>query len=130
MEDAHQYQYKILAVDDDEFSLRLLEKFLAPAGYAVTKAHDGAEALDLLSQERFDLLITDISMPRMSGLRLLEEVEKRHGAIPTIVVTASEINSTTQRKSHSLGARSFMVKPLDRDELLDVVEQVLGKEKA
>lgn len=128
MEDAH--QYKILAVDDDELSLRLLEKFLAPAGYAVSKAHDGAEALDLLSRERFDLLITDISMPRMSGLRLLEEVKKRHGVIPTIVVTASEIDSATQRKSHSLGARSFLVKPLDRDELLDVVEQVLGKEKA
>jgi CheY-like chemotaxis protein len=128
MEDAH--QYKILAVDDDEFSLRLLEKFLTRAGHVVFKAHDGAEALDLLSRERFDLLITDISMPRMSGLRLLEEVKKRHGVIPTIVVTASEINSTTQRRSHSLGARLFMVKPLDGDELLDVVEQVLGKEKA
>ena len=128
MADAH--QYKILAADDDEFSLRLLEKFLTRAGHIVSKAHDGAEALDLLSRERFDLLITDISMPRMSGLRLLEEVKKRHGAIPAIVVTASEIDSTTQRKSHSLGARAFIVKPLDRDELLDVVEQVLGKEKA
>lgn len=127
MEDAR--QYKILAVDDDEFSLRLLEKFLTRAGHAVSKARDGAEALELISRERFDLLITDISMPRMSGLRLLEEVKKRHGVIPAIVVTASEINSTTQRKSHSLGARSFMVKPLDSDEFLDVVGQVLGKER-
>jgi CheY-like chemotaxis protein len=118
---------KILVVDDDEFSLKLIGKLLTLAGYTVSKARDGAQALDLLSREAFALLITDVNMPRMGGLRLLEEVKKKYH-IPAIVVTASDIDSDTQRRSYSLGAVRFIIKPVDRDELLNAVEEVLGKE--
>jgi len=118
---------KILVVDDDEFSLKLIGKLLTLAGYTASKAKDGAQALDLLSREAFALLITDVNMPRMGGLRLLEEVKKKYH-IPAIVVTASDIDSDTQRRSYSLGAVRFIIKPVDRDELLNAVEEVLGKE--
>jgi CheY-like chemotaxis protein len=119
--------HKILVVDDDEFSLKLIGKLLALAGYAVTKARDGAQALDMLEREQFALLITDVSMPRIGGLRLLEEVKKKYH-LPAIVVTASDIASDTQRMSYSLGALRFIIKPVDRDELLNAVKEILGKE--
>jgi two-component system chemotaxis response regulator CheY len=118
---------KILVAEDDEFSLKLIGKLLALAGYTVSKARDGAQALDLLSRERFALLITDVNMPRMGGLRLLEEVKKKYH-IPAIVVTASDIDSDTQRRSYSLGAVRFIIKPVDQNELLSAVKEVLGKE--
>jgi DNA-binding NtrC family response regulator len=108
-------------------SLKLMETFLASAGYAVSKARDGAQALDMLAREKFSLLITDVNMPRIGGLRLLEEAQKKYH-IPVIVITASDIDSDTQRKSHSLGALRFMIKPADRDELLGAIEEILGKE--
>src|SRR5512136_2813595 len=109
--------HKILIVDDDKLSLRLMERFLAPTGYGVSQARDGAQALEMLAREKFSLLITDVSMPRIGGLRLLEQVQKKYH-IPAIVVTASDIDSDTQRASHSLGAVRFMIKPVDKDELL------------
>jgi two-component system chemotaxis response regulator CheY len=118
---------KILVAEDDEFSLKLIGKLLALAGYTVSKARDGAQALDLLSREQFALLITDVNMPRMGGLRLLEEVKKKYH-IPAIVVTASDIDSDTQRRSYSLGAVRFIIKPVDQNELLNAVKEVLGKE--
>ena len=118
---------KILVVDDDEFSLKLIGKLLTLAGYTASKAKDGAQALDLLSREAFALLITDVNMPRMGGLRLLEEVKKKYH-IPAIVVTASDIDSDTQRRSYSLGAVRFIIKPVDQNELLSAVTEVLGKE--
>jgi len=118
---------KILVADDDEFSLKLIGKLLALAGCTVSKARDGAQALDLLSREQFALLITDVNMPRMGGLRLLEEVKKKYH-IPAIVVTASDIDSDTQRRSYSLGAVRFIIKPVDQNELLNAVKEVLGKE--
>ena len=118
---------KILVADDDEFSLKLIGKLLALAGYTVSKARDGAQALDLLAREQFALLITDVNMPRMGGLRLLEEVKKLHH-IPAIVVTATDIDSDTQRRSYSLGALRFIIKPVDQNELLSAVKEVLGKE--
>ena len=118
---------KILVADDDEFSLKLMGKLLAHVGYTVSMARDGAQALDLLAREQFTLLITDVNMPRMDGLRLLEEVKKKYH-IPAIVITASDIDSGTQRRSYSLGALRFIIKPVDRDELLNAVEEILGKE--
>ncbi len=118
---------KILVVDDDEFSLKLMEKFLVSAGYGVSQARDGAQALEMLAREKFSLLITDVNMPRMGGLRLLEEVQKKYH-LPAIVVTASDIDSDTQRRSYSLGALRFMIKPVDRDELLSAIEEILKKE--
>lgn len=120
--------HRILIVDDDEFSLRLLEKILVAEGYAVVKAKDGAEALNLITRDDLDLLITDLTLPRMGGVRLLQEVRKR-SSIPAIVVTASEIDSEAQRNSLAAGALKFMVKPLDREELLRAVKDVLGKDR-
>ena len=105
-----------------------MKKFLDEEGYSVTKAKNGAQALDMMAGEHFDLLITDVSMPRIGGLGLLEKMRGRYDT-PAIVVTDSDIDSETQRRSYSLGASRFMVKPLDRDDLLFVVREILGKDK-
>ena len=120
--------HKILVVDDDRTSRRLMKKFLDAEGYTVTKAKNGAQALEMLANEQFDLLITDVTMPRIGGLGLLEKMRGRYD-IPAIVVTEIDIDSETQRRSYSLGASKFMVKPLDRDDLLFVVREILEKDK-
>lgn len=120
---------KVLVVDDDEFSLKFLEKILAPAGYGVSKAKNGVQALEMLARDRYDLIITDISMPRIGGIRLLETAKKKY-RIPAIVVTASDIDSDAQRRSYAAGASKFMVKPLDAGEVLDTVKDVLERDTA
>ena len=119
--------HKILVVDDDTLSLKLMAKFISSTRYTVSQARDGAQALDMIERENFALLITDLTMPRISGLRLLEEVKKKY-RIPAIVVTATDIDSYTQRKSYSLGALRYMIKPVDRNELLCAIEEILGRE--
>ncbi len=117
---------KILVVDDDEHSLKLMDAYLSSAGYGVTRAVNGAQALDILRRERFDLLITDVGMPRIGGFRLLEEVQRKHH-LPAIVITATDADSETQRKAFSLGALKFMLKPIEREEVLDTVDDILRK---
>ena len=92
--------YNILIVDDEENSLRLMEIFLTTAGYIVAKAENGAQALDILQNKSFDLIITDVGMPRIGGLRILEEVRRRY-RIPVMVVTATDADSDTQRDRKS-----------------------------
>lgn len=118
--------FKILVVDDDEHSLKLMDAYLSSAGYGVTRAVNGALALDILRRERFDLLITDVGMPRIGGFRLLEEANRKY-RLPAIVITATDADSEAQRKSFSLGALKFMLKPIERDEVLGAVDDILGK---
>ena len=121
--------YNILIVDDEVNSLRLMEIFLTTAGYIVAKAENGAQALDILQNKSFDLIITDVGMPRIGGLRILEEVRRRY-RIPVMVVTATDADSDTQRKAYALGARKYMLKPIDREELLQAVGSILRKDVA
>ncbi len=118
---------RILIAEDDKHSLKLLDIILTSAGYDVAMAGDGVKALELIRNEQFDLLITDVGLPRKDGLRLIEEANKRR-RIPSIVITATDIDSATQRKSYAVGALKFMVKPLDSHEVLAAVADVLGKE--
>ena len=78
---------KILIVDDEEGMRKLLGRVLAKNGYESVAAASGAEALRLAESEQFDLVITDIKMPGMDGLQLLQELKDFNPALPIIVIT-------------------------------------------
>jgi CheY-like chemotaxis protein/anti-sigma regulatory factor (Ser/Thr protein kinase) len=115
---------RILIVEDDGASRRLLEQLLASDGYRVASARDGADALRRLARGRFDLILLDVWMPRMTGLELLEQVRKRRPRLRIIMVTADD-TSATLLHSVKRHATEFVRKPIDPDALLDVVRRVL-----
>ena len=79
---------KILVVEDEPASLECLSHFLRKEGYRVSEARDGAEAIELLDKSRFDLVLTDIRMPRLDGVALAMHILSRIPTIPIITMTA------------------------------------------
>lgn len=121
---------KILAVDDDGLVRRSLEILLREAGYEPTVAGSGPEALGLLAQRHFDLLITDIRMPGMDGLQVIKAVrdyclEQKKHPIPEIVLTAYN-DEAVKESALRLGVKEFLLKPFRIDEFLKVLERNLS----
>lgn len=130
-EHTHVRKKKILAVDDDGLVRRSLELLLREAGYEPTVASGGQEALELLAKKHFDLLITDIRMPGMDGLQVLQAVrayclEKHKRPIPEIVLTAYNDDAVRQ-SAVRLGVKEFLLKPFRIDEFLKVLEHNLRR---
>jgi len=115
----------ILLADDDENVRRVLEFQLDEAGYSVLAARDGAEALALLAEHDPDCVVSDLRMPRLSGLELLEKVKAASEETPFIVITAfGEVETAvTAMKS---GAFDYINKPFNRDEILLTLERALN----
>ena len=115
----------ILLADDDESVRRVLEFQLDEAGYSVLAARDGAEALELFLEQDPDCVVSDLRMPRLSGLELLEKVKAANEEIPFIVITAfAEVETAvTAMKS---GAFDYINKPFNRDEILLTLERALN----
>jgi two-component system chemotaxis sensor kinase CheA len=117
-----------ILVVDDSFTTRTLETgILETSGYQVRVAVDGIDALEQLRSEKIDLVISDIQMPRLDGLGLLEEIKRdpRLARIPVIIVSSLD-SSEDQERGLSLGADAYIVKRrFDHQELLKVVQQIL-----
>ncbi len=123
-----------ILIADDEASLRkVLSATLRKAGYDVETAHDGQQALALLqaSEDRdegepFQLLISDLKMPKLDGMELLERVNGRYPDVPVLMLTA---HGTVDLAVQALkrGAFDFLTKPYERDELLTTVRKALAQ---
>ena len=115
-------------VVDDSFTARTLEKsILEVHGFNVIVAIDGSEALSKLRSEEIDLVISDIQMPRMDGLTLLQEMKKdeRFARLPVILVTSMN-RAEDQERGLALGADAYLVKQrFDHQSLLDTIRQLL-----
>ncbi|MBI4425508.1 MAG: Flp pilus assembly complex ATPase component TadA [Elusimicrobia bacterium] len=115
----------ILVVEDDEDTLRLLQRVLSNRGYRVTTASDGAEALLQLGRGRYDLLISDINMPNLDGLKLVEVVASKGVRTPVIFLTA-QAGQDTEAKGLELGAADYIRKPVSKNVLLMRVRRALA----
>jgi len=120
---------KILVIDDEELVIKSLEKLLAKEGYEVVSVRNGSDAMKKIDEANFDLIITDIRMPRLNGIELLSqirEVVKRKGCSPIseICITGyadDEIN----RKAEALGVADYLYKPFDLRDFLACVKKNL-----
>jgi len=118
----HIHLKTILAVDDEPSMLRLLEISLKQAGYKALIAKDGEEALTVLKAHRVDCVVTDLHMPRMSGLQLLNAIRANDASLPVIIVTAQgEINSAIA--AMKAGASDYILRPFD----LEVLEMAISR---
>lgn len=117
----------ILIVDDDPTQRRLLETVIERQGYQTRTASGGQEAIDQLSdakQNGVDLLLLDLVMPDIDGMKVLEEVRRSHPALPVIMLTAQS-GIDTIVKSMRAGANDFIVKPASPERLQVSIENAL-----
>ncbi|HAK59047.1 MAG TPA: response regulator [Nitrospiraceae bacterium] len=120
---------KILVVDDEEGARELFFTILSEEGYDIALAENGEEALALFKETPYDLVITDIKMPVMGGLQLLQEIRNTGSKTDVILVTAyGEVE--TYLKAMSLGAAEYINKPVRIKELKRIVHKVLTERKA
>lgn len=117
----------ILVAEDSITSRTLLKNILEFAGYKVKTAIDGAEALAVLATESFDLVVSDVEMPRMSGFDLTARIraDKRLGQLPVVLVTALDSRQDRER-GVDVGASAYIVKSsFDQGNLLEVVRRLI-----
>ncbi len=117
-------QRTILVVDDDTAIVTVLGLLLKQAGYAVETAEDGTEALSLVARRSIDAVITDLRMPGMDGMRLLDALQERAPDLPVVMLTAHG-GVADAVDAMKRGAAEFMLKPFERDEIIFVLDKVL-----
>ncbi|MBB3136482.1 two-component system chemotaxis response regulator CheY [Rhizobium pisi] len=118
----------ILTVDDSA-SIRLTTKVtLTNAGYSVTEAVNGAEGLVAAKGSSFDLIVTDLNMPVMDGLTMIEELRKlpAQAGVPIIFLT-TESDADLKARAKAAGATGWLTKPFDPENLVKIVKKVLGR---
>jgi two-component system CheB/CheR fusion protein len=121
----------ILIVDDSAESTEMLSKLLELEGAFVDSARSGAEALEIAREKRFDLVISDISMPEMDGYQLLRELRQvpEMESVPAIALTGYGRTADIER-AHAEGFAEHLTKPIDIDQLLQIVKQLTTEDTA
>jgi type IV pilus assembly protein PilB len=124
----HGEKVRILAVDDEEDILMVLEKRLLDAGYEVIKARDGLEAVGLAFNEKPDMVITDVTMPKMNGFELTKRLRSslETAVIPIIMLTARS-DKDSELKGLDAGADDYIAKPFDTEKLLSRIKMLLRR---
>ena len=117
---------RILFIDDDKAGREVALFNLRRSGFKVTAASDGQEGISLFSPEMFDVVITDVKMPGLSGIEVLQRIKKQSPEIPVLVITAfGNVETAVEAMKH--GAYDFIGKPFQRDQLLLSVERALER---
>jgi DNA-binding response OmpR family regulator len=115
----------ILVTDDDATTRQMIRGVLKKKGYIVSTASDGAAALRLIKKTKFDLVLLDVWMPKMTGLGLLGKLQSEK-QIPKIIVMTTDKTSDTVLSALRGRVYQFLIKPLDADTLLLTVESALS----
>ncbi|MBK1734670.1 response regulator [Halorhodospira abdelmalekii] len=118
---------KILAVDDSASMRQMVTYTLKQGGYEVTEAVDGADALAKAKGGQFDLVITDVNMPKMDGITLVRELR----ALPAfkftpILLLTTESAPEKKQEGKQAGATGWLVKPFDPDQLINTIKKVVN----
>jgi len=115
----------ILVVDDEEKMQHLLSIMLVRQGYSVDRAGDGEKALEMIKENPYDLVISDIRMPKMDGMALLAEIQALNIPCPVVFITAfATIDSAVEAMRQ--GVADYITKPFDEERILLTVERTLG----
>ncbi|HEC20229.1 MAG TPA: response regulator [Gammaproteobacteria bacterium] len=117
----------ILAVDDSASMRQMVVFTLKGAGHQVTEAADGQTALDIAKGQKFDLVLSDVNMPRMDGIALAKELR----ALPDfkftpILMLTTESGLNKKQEGKAAGATGWIVKPFNPEQLLATIKKVVG----
>ena len=118
----------IMVVDDDKNIRRLIQAYLSQAGFDVTLAQNGQQALELMDKKHLDMIICDIMMPHVDGYELTSDIRKLDDKIPILMITAKDAFED-KKKAFGMGADDYITKPIDLDEMLLRVWALLRRAK-
>jgi two-component system chemotaxis sensor kinase CheA len=122
---------RILVVEDSVTSRALLQTILERVGYLVQTAIDGMEALAMLKEHEFDMVVSDVDMPRMNGFTLTEKIraDMRISALPVVLVTSLD-SKEDQKHGITVGADAYIMKTgFEKNRLLEVIQSLLEKKR-
>jgi len=115
---------KILVVDDEDIVRTSCSRTLSPEGYEVWLAKNGVEGLKMASEEKFDLVLTDLKMPDMDGSEVLRIIKEKWPETAVIIVTGYQTVDTAV-KAIKLGAYDYIEKPFTPDALISAVAEAM-----
>ncbi len=118
--------FKILVVEDDKNTARLIQSILKHAGYETFHADNGADALKVMETQYVDLIVADLMMPEMDGYQLTTELRQSNNTIPILIVTAKQLPDEI-KKGFNAGCDDYMVKPINEDEMLLRIKALLRR---
>jgi len=116
---------RMLCVDDNADLLRSLKEQFVTENFDVDTADDGDVALEMIKNNRYDIVLLDVKMPKMDGLTVLKEM-KKISRLPHVIMLSAVDDLDVAKECIKLGANDFISKPYDPEELLHVVIKVLG----
>jgi response regulator RpfG family c-di-GMP phosphodiesterase len=119
---------RVLVVDDEKVIREILADFLSLEGFQVAVASDGVVALEKLSKSPFDMVISDLKMPNMGGLELLEHIQKEHEDILTVIMTGFGTVETAI-EAMKKGAYDYILKPFKVEEVVHIVQRGFEKRR-
>jgi len=116
---------KALVIDDEQIVLDSVGTLLRDEGFDVDVSLSGRQGLDWAIERKYDVILTDIRMPDIGGMRVLRDVKRIHQSLPVIMITGyASVNSAVQ--SMKLGAADYIEKPFEPEQLIDSVNRALG----
>jgi len=118
--------FQILVVDDNKNTVKLMKSVLTHAGYSVSEAYNGQEALDLMDVQHVDLILLDVMMPVMDGYEFCDLLRQNGDNTPILMVTAKQLPEE-KCEGFRVGTDDYMVKPVNEDELLLRIKALLRR---
>ncbi|MFC1673867.1 response regulator [Pseudomonadota bacterium] len=121
---------QVLIIDDDELVRFTLREIMETFGHQVTEARNGREGIAIFKTGQFDIILTDIVMPEMDGIEVIQEIRQRDMSVPIIAISGSGGAFKMQHLeiARKAGATKIMSKPFKPDELINAVEECLPAE--
>ena len=114
----------IVIADDNRFSRRMLCKHVSALGHDISEAENGLVALQLIKEKNPDVILTDLLMPEMSGIELLQQLQQEDIDTPCLVISA-DIQATTREEVMAAGARNFLNKPFTAESVAEALGHIL-----
>ena len=118
----------ILLIEDDDVLRKIMEEFLEESGYLVLKASDGLEGIEIIGKEAFDMIITDIVLPHVSGIGVIKMAKTRCPEIPIICITG--YGYFPEKLAEEEHADKVLHKPFEFKELAEAIKTLLGQRQA
>jgi len=115
---------KILIIDDQECMRSIMTNMLESEGFEIQAAEDGEQALDLLSKADYDLIVSDVNLPRMDGFQFMRKARESHPSLPAIFATGV-LEETAKLGAESLGNSEVIFKPYNKEAILEAIKRRL-----
>lgn len=117
----------VLVLDDSPSIRQVVRLTLTRAGYQIVEAADGVQALEKVSAEHIDLIVSDLNMPKMDGLTFVARLRERpDGKFLPVIMLTTESDEDKKLEAKNLGVQAWFVKPFEPEKLVSIVKRLIG----